>query len=161
MQALRGYQLVNSSNTVLQTYYQVTIPDSITIPGTNDHVCAPVLEHVYSGVRLVQMFADVPDPSIIPQTMTISKRQFYQQAAVDDFITTTEALAAMQIGTIPPLLMNVVNTITVNSEKFKAEMLLTGASDFQRDHPLTLTIGSALSLSNTQIDTFFNEAGLL
>lgn len=92
---------------------------------------------------------------------TISDRQFFQQAAVLSIITQSEALAAVQTGTIPSVLQSIVDGIQDPTEKFAATMLLAGATVFERNHPFTNAVGAALGWSNDQIDQFFIAASNL
>lgn len=101
----------------------------------------------------------IPDPeSIIP---TISDRQFYQQAALAGYITKADALAAVQSGFIPAILQQIVDNTLDPAEKFDAEMLLSGATEFKRGHPLTIKIGGAFGLSDDQLDQFWRDAAKL
>lgn len=100
----------------------------------------------------------VPPPQI-PET--ISDRQFFQQAAIAGLITQTEALAAVQTGTVPAILMNVVNSLPDAMQQFAAEMMLAGATQFNRHHPLTEAVGGALGWTSGQVDQFFIDAAQL
>lgn len=93
--------------------------------------------------------------------LTISDRQFFQQAAILGIISQPEALAAVQTGTIPPVLQSIVDGIQDPTEKFAATMLLAGATVFERNHPFTNAVGAALGWSNEQIDQFFIAASNL
>ena len=46
-------------------------------------------------------------------------------------------------------------------ERFGAEMLLSGAVEFRRDHPLTAAIGEARGLTPEEVDDFFRRAAAL
>ena len=100
-------------------------------------------------------------PEPVPVPSTISDRQFFQQAAVSQIITQAEALAAVQTGTIPPVLQTVVDGITDSDQKFAATMLLSGATVFERNHPFTHAVGTALGWTSEQIDGFFMAAAAL
>lgn len=101
----------------------------------------------------------VPDPNLtIPP---ISDRQFYQQAALDGYITQTDALSAVQTGFIPSILQQIVDAILDPAEKFGAEMLLSGATVFSRYHHLTDRIGAAFGLTASQLDQFWTDAAKL
>lgn len=102
-----------------------------------------------------------PEPEMPPVPQTISDRQFFQQAAILGIITQAEALAAVQTGTIPPVLQSIVDGIQDASEKFAATMLLAGATVFERNHPFTNAVGVALGWSSQQIDQFFIDAAKL
>lgn len=104
-----------------------------------------------------------PEPDPTPTTppappMVISDRQFFQQAAVGGYITQADALAAVQTGFIPAPLQSIVDQISDPNERFAAEMLLSGATMFYRDHPLVAQIGSAFNMTPEQVDTFFLDA---
>lgn len=98
----------------------------------------------------------VPPPPVVPQT--ISDRQFFQQAAIAGLITQPEALAAVQTGTVPAVLMSVVDGLQDETQRFSAQMVLAGATVFERNHPLTEAVGAALGWSSEQIDAFFIAA---
>lgn len=102
-----------------------------------------------------------PESEMPPVPQTISDRQFFQQAAILGIITQAEALAAVQTGTIPPVLQSIVDGIQDASEKFAATMLLAGATVFERNHPFTNAVGNALGWSTQQIDQFFIDAAKL
>lgn len=102
--------------------------------------------------------AAVTQPPSPPVPETISDRQFFQQAAIIGLITQTEALAAVQTGTVPAVLMSVVNGLPDQMQKFAAEMVLAGATVFERNHPLTEAVGAALGWTGEQIDAFFASA---
>lgn len=104
------------------------------------------------------------EPYVVPAhpvPETISDRQFFQQAAAAGLITQAEALAAVQTGAIPSILMNVINGLPTQMQQFAAEMMLAGATQFNRHHPLTEAVGSALGWDAAQIDQFFIDASQL
>ena len=102
-----------------------------------------------------------PDSLDVYVPDTISDRQFFQQASILGVISQAEALAAVQTGTIPPVLQSIVDGIQNSSEKFAATMLLAGATVFERNHPFTNAVGNALDWSSEQIDQFFIDASKL
>lgn len=101
----------------------------------------------------------VPPSPHVPQQ--ISDRQFFQMAAIAGLISNADALAAVQTGTIPPVLMDVVNRLPDDMQRFTAEMTLAGATVFDRHHPLTEAVGAALGWTSGQIDQFFTSAANL
>lgn len=133
-----------------------SIPEIIILPN-GDQVCAPQLNTDYQNYKLIIWMME-PLPEVIPN---ISDRQFFQQAAIEGFITQEEALAAVQTGTIPASLQAIVDTIQDPNEKFAAKMLLAGATTFQRNHPLTEAVGQAFGKTSEQVNTFFKDASLL
>ena len=134
------------------------VPALLVIPGEEGEpplqICAPALDADYAGHILEAWEMEEPPAAIVP----ISDRQFFQQAALQGMITQTEALAAVQMGTIPVALHAIVDAVTDPAEKFAAEMILSGATSFDRHHPLTQTVGAALGWSEEQIDQFFRAA---
>lgn len=101
----------------------------------------------------------VPPPPPVPQF--ISDRQFFQQAAITGLITQDEALAAVQTGTVPAVLMTVINGLSDEMQQFAAKMIISGATQFDRNNPLTLSVGAALGWTSEQIDAFFIAAAAL
>ncbi|WLA64116.1 hypothetical protein [Bradyrhizobium diazoefficiens] len=90
----------------------------------------------------------------------ISDRQFFQQLALSNIVTTAEALAAVKTGDIPAPLMAIVSAMPAD-QQFNAEMLLSGATVFQRSHPMTAAIGAAYGSSDDLVDAFFRAAATL
>jgi hypothetical protein len=99
--------------------------------------------------------AYVSPPAPVPET--ISDRQFFQALALQGTISQAEALAAVKTGTIPAVLQTAISSLTGN-DAFNAEMLLSGATEFKRSHPLTVAIGAAQGMNPAQIDAFFQFA---
>lgn len=97
-----------------------------------------------------------PEPPFVPQI--ISDRQFFHQAAIAGIITQDEALAAVSIGAIPAVLQTIVDGIPDTNEQFAAKMLLSGATVFDRNHPLAEAVGASLGWTVEQIDQFFIDA---
>jgi hypothetical protein len=97
----------------------------------------------------------------LPPVPDISDRQFFQQMAIEGTIMRDEALAAVKTGSIPTSLQTIVDGIQDQAQRFTAEMLLSGATTFQRSHPLTDAIGQATGRAPEQIDDFFRSAAQL
>lgn len=105
----------------------------------------------------------VPDPYDSPPAPvpdTISDRQFFQQLAIAGVISQEEALAAVKTGDIPGALSGFVAALD-DAARFNAEMLLSGATVFQRNHPLTDAIAMAQGMTPAQVDDFFRAAAAL
>jgi len=96
--------------------------------------------------------APVPD--------VISDRQFFQQLAVLGIITTDEALAAVGPGDIPAALDALIAQLPPDKQ-FAARMLLSGATQFDRKHPLVAVFASAFEWNADQIDAFWTAASAL
>ncbi|QCO05437.1 hypothetical protein [Azospirillum argentinense] len=104
------------------------------------------------------MVAPPPPPAPVPPV--ISDRQFFQALAMDGYITTAEALAAVRTGDLPAVLADLLDHMD-GDERFGAEMLLSGATEFRRDHAMTIVIGEARGLTPAEVDDFFRRAAAL
>ena len=101
-----------------------------------------------------------PPPAPLSAPAVISDRQFFQGLALDGYITPAEALAAVRTGDLPPVLAELIERMDAE-ERFGAEMLLSGAVEFRRDHPMTVAIGEARGLTPDEVDDFFRRAAAL
>ena len=107
----------------------------------------------------------VPEPYVAPVIIepvpdTISDRQFFQQLAIAGVISQEEALAAVKTGDIPAALSGFIAALD-DASRFNAEMLLSGATVFQRNHPLTNAVAMAQGMTADQVDEFFRQAAKL
>jgi len=93
---------------------------------------------------------------IIPD---ISDRQFFQQLCIDKIITEEEALAS-NAAVIPSAILILIDNLP-EEMKFPAKMLISGATVFERNHPMTETLGKMLGWSSEQLDEFFESASKL
>jgi hypothetical protein len=131
--------------------------DGASIPGDPDNTDRQVYDAWIAKGGVPDPYVK-PPPAIPPQ---ISDRQFFQQLALAGTITEKEALEAVKVGTIPAVLQGFVDGIKDPEQKFSANMLLAGATVFERDHPLTEAIGEAQGMSPDQVDAFFTAAAAL
>ena len=97
----------------------------------------------------------------VPVPPVVSDRQFFHACARLGLVSQSEALAAVKTGDIPPELQAIVDAIPDPDERFDAEMFLSGAVEFRRDHPLTEAVRLARSMTHTQVDDLFRLAGSL
>ena len=93
----------------------------------------------------------VPPPPPVPQT--ISDRQFFQQLAIAGVISEDEALAS-NAAVIPAPLLVLIEQLP-SDQQFAAKMLVSGATVFERNHPMTTAIGAAYGWGSAEIDAFF------
>lgn len=96
-----------------------------------------------------------PEPLPPPVPETISRRQFYQGLAVTGMISQAEALAAIKTATLPADLQIILEGMTDDDAKFEADMLLSGASDFNRSHPLVMIFAIQQGMSEQDVDDFW------
>jgi len=104
-----------------------------------------------------------PEPYVLPPPSvpaSISDRQFFQQLALQGVITQAEALAAVKTGEIPAAIKQAVDSLPPG-QQFEATMIISGATNFQRSHPLTAAIGAACHWTADQIDALFRAAAVL
>lgn len=94
-----------------------------------------------------------PQPAPVPEL--ISRRQFYQGLAVEGKISTADALAAIKTGIVPPALQVMLDGMTDPDEQFAADMLLSGAGEFSRSHPLVMVFAIAQAMSEQDVDDFW------
>jgi hypothetical protein len=159
-QILVGYKLVDMGDNVYETWGGTfgstpSVPSHIVLP-SGDHVHAPALNTFYQGRKLVEWYRDAP--VVIPD---ISDRQFFQEAYILGMITEDEALLAVQVGAIPSTLLSIINSISDPNSQFAAKMILSGATTFQRNHPLVEQVRIALNKTSEEIDQFFIDASKL
>ena len=69
-------------------------------------------------------------------------------------------MAAIKTGDIPSALSGFIAALP-DAARFNAEMLLSGATVFQRDHPLTNAVAMAQGMTADQVDEFFRQAAKL
>lgn len=98
----------------------------------------------------------VAPPAPIP---TISRRQFFQQAAIGGIITQSEALAAVTSGALPASILAFIGALPAD-QQFGAKMLFS-VDQFDRASPLANAFGQAIGMSPAQIDAFFTAASAL
>ena len=90
----------------------------------------------------------------------ISDRQFFQQLAALGEITQDEALTAVTVGTLPTKLVQFISSLP-SAQQFPARMVLCGATQFLRHHPMVVQFGAALGWNDAQIDALWQSAAQL
>lgn len=91
----------------------------------------------------------------------VSDRQFAQGLALLGLITREEALAFVQTGALPDLLAAYVASIEDEPRRFEVKMLLSGAKEFHRDHPLVPAIAAWAGLDGEALDAFWSQCAAL
>jgi len=120
------------------------VPDGKVVASTS-------VELVEGVVKFINVLEDAPPRPVPP---IISDRQFFQGLAINGTITQQEALDAVMTGTIPAALEGFIGQLPVE-DQFAARMLLSGAVEFQRNHPMVPAVGAAFSWTEAQIDDFW------
>jgi len=92
-----------------------------------------------------------------PVPPVISDRQFFQELAVRKIITEEQALAAVMTGTMPPAIVGFIAAMP-EDQRFSANMLLSGATTFERTHSITTVFGVMFGMDDAGIDQFWRDA---
>lgn len=143
--------------------YRLTASDDVVIDAAGRFIPCDPLNRDWQTYEAWRGEGHTPDPFVAPPAPTpaeISRRQFFQQLAHQGAISQAEALGAVKTGNLPAALAAFVATLPAD-DRFAAEMLLGGAAQFMRSHPLTAAIGAAQGMSAAQIDDFFRAAAAL
>ncbi|CAN7330709.1 hypothetical protein [Neorhizobium tomejilense] len=114
---------------------------------------------------VTQEYEDFEEPDfevteIVVVAPDISDRQFFQQLAVEGYISESEALAAVSVGALPAAVEAIVGALTPE-DQFSARMLLSGATRFERAHPLVEVFAAAIGMTTQQLDAFWAAASEL
>lgn len=98
-----------------------------------------------------------------PKVDVISDRQFFQQLSLvrPELVSRAEALAAVKTGELPVSIASFVAAITDEDERYAAEMVLSGATEFRRGHALVDVFGAHLGMSAADLDAFWLAASQL
>lgn len=95
--------------------------------------------------------------NVVPAS--ISDRQFFQQLAIRGTITQEEALAS-NAAVIPEAILTMIEALP-EDQRFSAKMLVSGATVFERNHPLMLVLTQTLDITSEELDEFFIAAAQL
>ncbi|KMO34897.1 hypothetical protein VQ03_22835 [Methylobacterium tarhaniae] len=90
----------------------------------------------------------------------VSDRQFFQALAAAGTISQDAALAAVMTGTLPARIEAAVAGLPA-AEQFAARMLLSGATAFERGHPMVAQLGAALGYDAAALDALWRQAAAL
>lgn len=101
-----------------------------------------------------------PRPPPRPVLPDISDRQFFQALATEPYasitgVTMAEAKAAVKIGQLPASIQAVIDAIEDEAERDRADMLLSGATTFQRYHPEVARFAAVLGWGDAETDAFW------
>lgn len=116
------------------------------------------LEYADGAVSRHWTLEDAPPP---PVPESISDRQFAHVLAVNGLISQGEALAWVTVGTVPDQIQTVVDNMPDPDIRFGAQMLLSGATIFERHHPMTEALAAALGKTPEQTDALWVQGAAL
>lgn len=97
-------------------------------------------------------------PVVIPPI--ISRRQFFQQLAIDGEITEAAAEAAMDVGTIPAPLLAAIELLP-EGDHFAARMFLKGAGEYEISHPMTGIIAALMEWPEDRVTALWVDGAQL
>ena len=98
----------------------------------------------------------VAPPAPVPAS--ISDRQFAHELRARGIISQAEALAFVARGELPSALAALIAGLPAQDARDDAELLIAGATVFERAHPLTVTLAAGFGWSADQTDDFFRAA---
>lgn len=98
----------------------------------------------------------VPPPEPVPAS--ISDRQFAHELRKRGVISQAEAVAFVARGEFPAALSGMIAALPDQTARDDAEILLAGATIFERSHPLTAAFAAGLGMNSAQTDDFFRDA---
>lgn len=134
------------------------------VPEHKRHIWRPVVYEGAGGKQTVTIESNrvliqrFDPPPTTPQV--ISDRQFFQLLAQRQVISGEEALAAVGPGDIPAAMGAIIDGMPAD-QRFPARMLLTGATQFDRQHPLVAAFAAAFGWSAADVDAFWSSASAL
>lgn len=103
------------------------------------------------------------DPETLPPPVpsTISDRQFAHALKNFGVLTHSEAMEFVQTGTIPAPLQAVIDAIEDTEQREAAELMLAGATTFDRSHPMTELLRAAMKWTPEQADDLWRHGASL
>jgi hypothetical protein len=153
MATVYGYSLQDMAGNELQRMQ--TIPNPMQLPnGDQVHGASPGWTN--GTYQLVEISWEEPDPPV-PVPEIISNRQFYQALTADSTITKDEALNAVKTGALPLSMQQALDAMPPDRQ-FNAEMMMSGATAFERSHPGTIELMTALGFNAQQTDDLWRYA---
>ena len=162
MSMLVGYKLMDEAgNSVIEQWGGVwgqtpPIPTMIRLP-TGDIVCAPELGVEYNGYMLHKWMMDPPPPQV---PVSITRRQCALQLFAMQIITAAEAVAMVQTGTPPALVVDYINALPTEEQRVIATINFA-ADNYYREDPTLIATMEANGGNDESIDQFFIAAAKL
>lgn len=117
----------------------------------------------FEGVEGNEYVVRTVDPATLPPPvpLAISDRQFAHALKNSGVITHAEAMAFVQTGTIPAALQSIVDQIEDQDAREAAELLLAGATIFERGHQMTEALRTGIGWTTEQADDLWREGATL
>ncbi len=134
----------------IAVFYDTEVPDDAV---NNDGWVNGVL------VKPEPIVIPPPEPTPVPVPLEISDRQFWHQLALAGMITKTEAVAAVNTGTLPAQIEGIVASLPEDPE-FESRMYFA-ARVYQRSHPFVDQMGAVMGLTSAMIDDLWRAAAVL
>jgi hypothetical protein len=147
VELIMATKYMRNSREVTTDFYHGTGENEVLVPFGNLALWDDATLAQYGVTKVVT--ADVPQ--------VISDRQFFQLLATMGIITTQEALDAVGPGIIPAA-MEAFLVQLPEADQFAARMILTGATQFERTHPLVPVFATLFGWSSQDLDAFWTEA---
>lgn len=129
--------------------------------------CLCVADDIPEGKVAVGRSEQFVDPEVVvthqladfvpPVPEQISDRQFAHALRIQGTITQEEAMAFVQTGTIPAALQAVINQLPMGVRP-DAELLLAGATVFNRNHSMVEALRQGLGWSAEDVDDLWRLA---
>lgn len=110
--------------------------------------------------RIVAREREAADP-VAPVPATVSDRQFAHALKNAGVITHAEAMAFVQTGTIPAALQAMIDAIEDQQRREDTELLLAGATVFERGHPMTEALRVGMGKTAAEVDDLWRAAAAL
>lgn len=107
-----------------------------------------------------EVAAAEPIAPVLPVPIAISDRQFFHAAAKLGIVTQEEALAAASIGTIPPILEQIISQLP-DGPQFDARIMIASAVTYERNNPLVEAVRQSLGWTHEQVNDLFRLAASL
>lgn len=138
-------------------------PDDIKHKGVSWYPVVRGFGEPFDGLVDGEHIIRTVDPATLPRPVPfqISDRQFAHALKNAGVITHQEAMEFVQTGTIPAALKTVVDAIADREQREAAELLLAGATVFQRGHPMTEALRSAMKWTKEQTDDLWRAGASL
>ncbi|MCJ2037076.1 hypothetical protein [Methylobacterium sp. J-068] len=113
-----------------------------------------------TGIPSDRLAAQIAARSAPKSVAAVSDRQFFQALALAGDITEGEALAAVMTGMLPAKIEAAVQALP-DADRFAARMLLSGATTFDRAHPMVVVLGAILGKDDAALDALWSSAATL